>query len=223
MIAVKRQFRIWKHELLEAWGRISFYGRIVLGAALSIGLALVMVKQVLTPLNAELAELRSNLVVPENLDPETDEQIAMDKDRADNLRVSLKSWNKRLDQFRDHAVYLQPEAHLQVVSALQEILERCGLLLVSENLVVPEAESLSTRRGRSKPKVEPKPTDPLGMVTHRYEIQGGFRQIQAFLLLVEPLEWRFELHDLDLRPVEGFAGQLTFRFTLDIYYLKEKV
>ena len=68
MYAVKRQFRIWKHELLEGWDKIDFYGRILLGAGVAAGLSMLCVKQILRPLNAELTELRANLQVPENLD-----------------------------------------------------------------------------------------------------------------------------------------------------------
>ena len=78
MHALSRQLRIWKHELLEAWSRVPFYGRVVLGAGIALGLSLFCVKQVLNPLNMELIELRKDLFVPENLDPEKNEEIIMD-------------------------------------------------------------------------------------------------------------------------------------------------
>jgi hypothetical protein len=222
--AAKRQFRIWKHELLEFWDHIPFYGRVVLGAGIAIGLSLLCVKQVLQPLNGELSELRENLLVPENLDPETDEQIIMDRDRAAKLQVSLKQWKERLAQFQSQAEYLQPEVHLSVISEIQSIIERCGLMLVSENLVVPEqAEAPKSRRGRVKEAPKPKDDGPMGTYTHRYEVRGGFRQIQAFLLLVEPLEWRLSLHDFELEPVGEGYNTLSLKFVLDIHYLKEKL
>ena len=61
----------------------------------------------------------------------------------------------------------------------------------------------------------------MGRFTHQYEVQGGFRQIQAFLLLLEQLEWRISLHDLELKPVGQERNALSLRFVLDIYYFKE--
>ena len=47
MYAVKRQFRIWGHEIREVWGAIPFLGRVFLGAAVSLSLALFGVKSVI--------------------------------------------------------------------------------------------------------------------------------------------------------------------------------
>ena len=147
----------------------------------------------------------------------------MNRDKADKLKVSLKSWKERLGEFETAAVYLQPDIHLEVISALQNLLDRCGLLLISEQLVLPEPETPTKKRGRSKTAEKPKPAGPLATYTHHYEIHGTFRQIQAFLLLTEKLEWRLTLRDIGLEPVEEANGLLALRFNLDIHYLKEKL
>ena len=205
MYAAKRQIRIWGHELREAWGAIPFMGRVLLGAAISLTLALVCVKKAIKPLNAELVELNKGVVVPENLDPEKDEEIIMNLDRADKLQSSLKSWKERLAAVKDNAAVLKPEVHLDVIRELQTTLDQCGLVLVSEKLV--------SQKGT--------PDGPLRRFTHAYEVRGGFRSVQAMLLLVEEMPWRMELRNLALVPAEGALSTLQLTFTLDIYYLAE--
>jgi hypothetical protein len=220
MYAVKRQFKIWGHELSEAWGRIDFYGRVVLGAAISLGLALLAVRTVIRPLNAEIVSLSKGLAVPENLNPEKDEKIIMHRDKAENLRESLKEWTVRLADLKKGSDRLGPEVHLEVIRALQGVYDRCGLVLVSETLVPPPAPVAPIRqKGRAAPP--PAPEGPLRKFTHLYEIRGGFLQIQAMLLLTEELPWRFEIRDITLRPSENIPGQLQMKFTLDIHYLAE--
>jgi len=204
MYAVKRQLRIWGHEIREAWGGVPFMGRILLGASVSLGLALFMVNKVIKPLNEEIVELREELVVPENLDPEKDEEIIMHRDRTANLKKSLGSWGKRLSVLRADADVLRPEAHLEVIRSLQSVLDRCGIMLVSERLVQREPEQ-----------------GPLRCFTHAYEVRGSFRRIQAMLLLIEELPWRMELRHLELKPNEDLSDALQLNFTLDIFYLAE--
>lgn len=220
MYAVKRQFRIWGHEISEAWGRISFYGRVILGAVVSVSLALIMVRTVIQPLNAEISALSKNLTVPENLDPEKDEQIIMHRDRAARLKDSLKSWNERLDSLKKETVFLRPEVHLEVIRALQAIYDRCGITLVSEALEVPAVKNAKSKKGSKKNEVEV-PKGPLRTFTHNYEIRGNFRQMQAMMLLAEELPWRFEIRDIALRPSELMPNELQMNFTLDIHYLAE--
>lgn len=227
MYAVKRQFHIWKHELQSAWDRVPFIGRIMLGAMIALGLSLLCVKKVLRPLNEEIAGLRKDLLVPENLDPEKDEEIIMNNDKAAKLKVSLQQWKERLAQFQSHAEYLQPDVHLEVISDVQDIVDRCGLTLISEYLVDPNAEQKAvrgrgSRRAAAKKVEKVVDTGPIGSYTHRYEITGGFRQIQAFLLLLEPLDWRISVHDLEVRPLDANYSVLSLRFVMDIHYLKEK-
>jgi hypothetical protein len=219
MYAVKRQFRIWGHELSEAWGRIGFYGRVFLGAAFSLGLALTAVQTVIRPLNEEIVSLSKGLAIPENLDPEKDEEIIMHRDRAETLRESLDEWTARLDDLKAGTERLRPEVHLKMIRALQAVYDRCGLILVSETLVPPPTAA-PNRKGKNDPPSHP-PDGALRTFTHQYEIRGGFRQIQAMLLLVEELPWRFEIHHIALRPSENMPGQLQMNFTLDIHYMTD--
>lgn len=204
MYAVKRQLRIWGHEIREAWSTVPFMGRVLLGAATGLGLALFMVNKVIKPLNEDIVELQKGLVVPENLDPEKDEEIIMYRDRTANLKQSLASWEKRLKALTADANALHPEVHLEVIRALQNVLDRCGIMLVSEKLVPQE-----TAQG------------PFRCFTHAYEVRGGFRRIQAMLLLIEDLPWRMELRNLALKPHEDVPDTLQLNFTLDIFYLAE--
>jgi hypothetical protein len=220
MYALKRQLRIWKHELATAWDRIPFYGRIVLGAGIALGMSLLCVEHHLKPLNEELAGLRKGLLVPENLDPETDDEIIMNRDKTVRLQQSLREWKDRLAIFEKESVVLRKEAHLNVIADLQGVLDRCGMMLVSESLIVPVVEPPG-RSGRKAAKpAAVKQEGPLGLFSHQYEVRGTFRQLQAFLLLVEELEWRFQLRDLQVRPQEETNGTLSLTFVLDIFYLR---
>lgn len=206
MYALKRQFRIWGHEISTLWEGVPFMGRILLGAGVSLGLALLMVKQVIQPLNEQIASLRSGLAVPDNLNPEQDEEILMHRDRTAKLQDSLTCWDERLRTLQKNADVLQPEVHLKVIRELQTLLDRCGIMLVSE-------------------KLEPQPTAsanrPLRRFTHLYEVRGRFRQLEAMLLLLDPLPWRIELRDLALTPCEQMPSMLQLTFALDIFYLGE--
>ena len=129
----------------------------------------------------------------------------MHRDRAANLKTSLEGWNERLSALKENADVLHPEVHLAVIRELQTTFDRCGIILISENLVpAPKDES-----------------GPLRTFTHSYEIRGSFRQLQAVLLLVEEMPWRMELHDLILKPCDEMSAVLQLTFTLNIYYLAE--
>jgi len=222
MYVVKRQFRIWGHEISQSWGSVNFFGRVIIGAAISLGMAYGSVRYGIKPLNEEINKLREGLVVPENLDPDTDQEIIMHLDRAKNLQSSIASWRKRVNVFKERAGHLDPDVHLAVIAAVQSIMERCGITLISENFyVAPKPQPV---RFRSRKKAPPPPVNkgPMDKFTHIYETRASFRQIEAFLLLAEHLKWRVQLRDLSLKPEEGAAGRLVFTFKLDIFYLKEK-
>jgi hypothetical protein len=222
MYAVKRQFRIWGHEIALAWGKVGFFGRVFIGAGVSLGMAYGTVRYVIKPLNMDIAELSKGLVVPSNLDPERDEQIMMHGDRTKNLQSSIADWRRRVDTYRKQAEHLDPGAHLTVVASVKSIMERCGMTLISETLHLPPASARGRARSGSAPPAALADTGPMARFTHHYETQGSFRQIQAFLLLVEKLPWRAQLRDLSVREAAGSAERLSFKFTLDIFYLKER-
>lgn len=223
MYVVKRQFRIWGHEIAQSWSNVNFVGRVVIGAVISIGLAYGSVKYFIKPLNEEINKLREGLVVPENLDPDTDQEIIMHLDRAKRLQPSIASWRERVSAFKERASHLNPDVHLAVIADVQGVMERCGITLIAENLWIPPKPRTGRSRSRKKVTAAPVNKGPMDKFTHVYETRASFRQVQAFLLLLEDLKWRVQLRDLALKSEPAEMRQLTFTFKLDIFYLKEKL
>ena len=221
MYVVKRQFRIWGHEIAQSWSRVNFFGRVIIGAAISLSMAYGSVKYMLKPLNEEITKLREGLVVPENLNPDQDQEIIMHLDRAKNLQSSAASWRQRVALFKERAAHLKPDVHLTVVAEVQRIMGRCGITLISECLYVAPVTQPAQLRSRHREPLPPVNQGPMDKFTHIYETRANFRQIQAFLMLVEELPWRVQLRDLALQPEAGGTATLTFNFSLDIFYLKE--
>ncbi len=225
MHTAKRQLRIWGHELTSGWAKVPFYGRLALGASVSLILALMMVKHVIKPLNADLARLQKGLEVPENLDPAKDEEIIMALGRTERLQGSIESWQKRVDAYRQSAEVLNPKHHLTVLSDLQSALKVSQMALLSETLYDPVriAQEQAKKSGRSARVVKTPPPvkhGPLSVWHHDYVVRGSYRQIQVFIELVKRLPWRIELTQMKLVPAKD-RQTMDFTFRLAIYYLEE--
>lgn len=226
MHALRRQLRIWANELFTAWGKIPFYGRLVLGAAISLWMAMHFVNTSIKPLNTSIASLQKDLVVPENLNIETDEEIIMNNDRADSLKTSVSAWQKRVNHFKENAVALKSENHLTILADIQKALLECNHMeLVSERVYDPirEAQELARKMGRrvEAPKVGTATGHKaLGVWQHQYHVHGTFRQIQAFFGLLNMMDWRFDMSKIQLRTHEN-SRHLDLNFILTIYYLND--
>ncbi|MEM8549871.1 MAG: hypothetical protein AAGF10_03700, partial [Verrucomicrobiota bacterium] len=120
MYALKRQLRVWGHELATFWDRIPFVGRVLLGAVICVGLVYTTVRYAVNPLDAEITELNKDLEVPTNLNPEEDEEITMNLDRAEKLKSSLSSWKNRLETLSANTETIGEEAHLETLQALKK-------------------------------------------------------------------------------------------------------
>lgn len=226
--ALKRQLRIWGHEIYLIWDKIPFLGRVLLGAALSAGFAVWFSKEHLQPLKTEIQTLSKGLEIPENLDPEKDEEIIMNRDKLQRLQPAIAREQRTIKEYEDSLDFLDATAQHEVMNAFQSIFDRCGLRLVYEGMATEEkadAKNASSRRSRASAAKTPKPaadTGPIGVFKHEYKIVGNFRQIQAFLLLLEDLKWKFQVSKVSMKKSAETPGTLELSFDLSIYYLKKK-
>jgi hypothetical protein len=227
-MSIKRQFRQWGYEISQAWGRVAFGGRIALGAIVSIGLALAVTRSVTAPLSKQIAALTKDLAIPENLDPEKDDEILMNREKETNLKTSLATWNERLASLKKGHASFDESLHATVIADVQRVFDRCGVLILSESLVPdtpPSAPASTRRRKRAASEEKPKPAQtavPIGAFVHDYRVRGSFRSLQAALLLLERTPLAIRLHDLRLTADPGGdARLLTLAFKLDIRYLKK--
>lgn len=229
-MSFKRQLRQWGYEISQAWGRIAFGGRIALGAIVSIGMALAVTRYVTAPLSKQVASLTKNLIVPENLDPEKDEEILMNREKEANIKAGLGTWNERLAALKKGHAAFDESLHATVIADVQRMFDRCGVLILSESLVpeAPPPAPVKTRRGKKaaeEANAKPAPTDGLiGAFVHDYRVRGSFRSLQAALLLLERSPLPVRLHDLRFTAdTGGDTRLLTLAFKLDIRYLKKDV
>lgn len=227
-MSLKRQFRQWGYEIAQAWGRVAFGGRIALGAIVSIGLALAVTRTVTAPLSKQVAALTKNLAVPENLDPEKDDEILMNREKEANIRAGLATWNERLAALKKGHAAFDESLHATAIAEVQKVFDRCGVQILSESLVPeapPPAPANARRSRKAAAETKPKPApsaSPVGTFVHDYRVRGSFRQIQASLLLLERSPLAIRLHDLRLTADPGGnARLLTLAFKLDIRYLKK--
>ncbi|MFI3291208.1 MAG: hypothetical protein R3Y46_04930 [Opitutales bacterium] len=224
MYAIKRQLRIWKHELLQMWDKIPFMGRVILGAAISVGFSVWFARDYIKPLNTQVKTL-SNLAIPANLDIEKDEEIIMNKDKAKNLQPAIKRAEGDLAKRKQELDILSEDAKVEVINALQQLFARCGLRVLAEQSLdasyLQAQNPTKTTSKKTTVKVPESSTSKLiASKDYQYKIAGSFKQIQAFLLLCETLKWRFTLSNLSMKKDSTSLNGLELDFKLSIYFFK---
>ncbi len=232
MYALKRQLRIWKHELLQLWDKIPFMGRIILGVAISLWFSVWFGRDYIKPLTEQVVSLSKDLAIPENLDPEKDEEIIMNRDKAKNLQPAIKRAEEELESNKKKLDVLSDSAKQEVVNTIQSLFSRCGLRVLTEQsldaayLAALNPVKTSSKKSKSKAKtpVEQAPANPSSkLITskdYQYKVVGSFKQIQAFLLLCEIQKWHFTLSNLSIKRNPLNYNLLELDFKLSIYHFK---
>lgn len=225
MKAFQKQLHIWACELGALWERVPFIGRVIIGSLGSLAIVFVANDQWIKPLNEAINALNDGLEIPANLNPLEDDEILMHRERARNLRESLDAWKVRLEALNADNANLTKAAHIAALAQIQSVMERCQLTVVSERLLdlVETTNSLPTgsRQRQSKTLAAPVSDGPVKSFIHALEARGGFRNFQAFLLLVESIPYRLQISNFRIRTIAGRPGLLQASFTLEIFYLKD--
>ncbi len=233
MYAIKRQLRIWKHELFQLWDKIPFMGRIILGAVVSLSFSVWFGGEYIQPLTQQVKTLSTGLEVPENLDTEKDEEIIMNKDKAKNLQPAIKRAEAELEANKKKLDVLSDSAKQEVVNTIQGLFARCGLRVLAEQSLDAaylaeqnpvKTSSKKSKYSKSKTPVVQAPANPTSKLIaskdYQYKVVGNFKQIQAFLLLCEIQKWRFTLSNLSIKKDPLNYNLLELDFKLSIYYFK---
>ena len=227
-MSIKRQLRQWGYELAQLWGQLSFGGRITAGALFSIALAVSVTRTVTAPLSKEVATLKRNVIAPDNLEPDKDEEVLMNREKESNIRGSLVTWKERLNALKKGPGVFDESLHAAVIAEIQKIFDRCGVQILAETFVPENSLPINSpaprpRKGvlETKTKAEA-PAGAMGIFVHTYRVRGSFRQLQASLLLLEQSPSPLHLHGLRLlSEADPEQPLLTLSFTLNIRYLKK--
>lgn len=191
-MSARSQLRIWKEDIQRYWGKTSFMGRILLGAALSLLVAGLVTSRVTKPLAKELDKLKPKASGAAATTPEKDSQIRSLEKQSEEARRELERSKSGLEELRKRLEGLDESSVTKLGTELRAMIAQAGLELRSET-PLDEAAQAAARRGKGKAPEPLKPelqALPEG-VAHRsfhYVVDGSFGGFNGLLQAMDKLE-----------------------------------